>query len=220
MTSLRRRAASEAVGTALLLAVVIGSGIMGERLAGGDEAIALLANSLATGAGLVALVLALGRVSAHFNPLVTLAEAEARRLPWREVPVLVLAQGSGGIGGVLLAHVMFGLPAFSASTHERAGLGQWTGEVVATFGLLLVIQGCRAAPLGETAVAVGAYIAAAYWFTSSTSFANPVVTLARCLTDTFAGIRPLHVPAFVLSQIAGAVLAVVAGRRLFAEARA
>ena len=196
------------MGTALLLAVVVGSGIMGESLAGGNVAVALLANTLATGAGLVALILTFGPVSgAHFNPVVTLAEASQGGLPWREVPGYVAAQLAGAFGGVALAHVMFRQPAlFFASQHERSGLAQMVSEFVATFGLLSVIWGCARRRPGAVPFAVGAYITAAYWFTSSTSFANPAVTLARSASDTFAGIRPADAPGFVLAQLLGAAV--------------
>jgi glycerol uptake facilitator-like aquaporin len=208
--TLARRLAAEATGTALLLATVVGSGIMGERLAGGNVALALLANSLATGAVLVALILAFGAVSgAHFNPLVTLADATQGRTAWREVAAYVAAQLAGAFAGVLAAHGMFGEPAFAASTHARAGLAQAFSELVATFGLLSVIIGCSRAQPRAVALAVGAYISAAYWFTASTSFANPAVTLARSLTDTFSGIRPEDTPAFLAAQLAGAALATV-----------
>jgi glycerol uptake facilitator-like aquaporin len=202
---LPRRAVAEGVGTALLLATVVGSGIMGERLAGGNIAIALLANTLATGAGLVALILTFGSISgAHFNPAVTLADASQGGLPWREVPAYVLAQIAGAFVGVAAADVMFELPAFSASRHARTGSAQWLSELVATFGLLAVIWGCARRRSPAVPFAVGAYITAAYWFTASTSFANPAVTLARAATDTFAGIRPADAPAFILAQLAGA----------------
>jgi glycerol uptake facilitator-like aquaporin len=206
--TLGRRLAAEATGTAMLLAAVVGSGIMGERLAGGNVALALLANSIATGAVLVALILAFGAVSgAHFNPAVTLADAVQGRTPWGEAAGYVAVQLAGAFAGVLAAHAMFGEPAFAASTHARAGLAQAFSELVATFGLLSVILGCsRAQPRG-VALAVGAYISGAYWFTASTSFANPAVTLARSLTNTFAGIRPEDTPAFLAAQLAGAALA-------------
>jgi glycerol uptake facilitator-like aquaporin len=197
--------AAEALGTAFLLATVIGSGIMGERLAGGNMAIALLANTLATGAGLVALILTFGPVSgAHFNPAVTIADATQGGLRWRDVPVYVVAQVIGAFAGVAVAHVMFGEAVFSASTHVRAGLPQLVSELVATFGLLSVIWGCVRRRASAVPFAVGAYITAAYWFTSSTSFANPAVTLARGFSDTFAGIRPTDVPGFVAAQLLGA----------------
>jgi glycerol uptake facilitator-like aquaporin len=203
--TLARRVCAEGLGTALLLAVVVGSGIMGERLAGGNLAIALLANTLATGAGLVALILTLGPVSgAHFNPAVTLADATQGGLPWREVPAYVLAQVVGAFAGVAAADTMFDLPVFFASRHVRTGPSQWFSEIVATFGLLAVIWGCARRRAAAVPFAVGAYITAAYWFTASTSFANPAVTLARAATDTFAGIRPADVPGFVLAQLAGA----------------
>jgi glycerol uptake facilitator-like aquaporin len=202
---LPRRAAAEALGTAFLLATVIGSGIMGERLCGGNVAIALLANTLATGAGLAALILTFGSISgAHFNPAVTLADATQGGLPWREVPVYVTAQVVGAFFGVAVAHAMFGEAVFSASTHVRAGLPQLLSEFVATFGLLAVIWGCVRRRAAAVPFAVGAYITAAYWFTSSTSFANPAVTLARAASNTFAGIRPADVPGFIVAQLLGA----------------
>ncbi len=205
---LPRRATAEAVGTCLLLAVVVGSGIMGERLAGGDVAMALLANSIATGAGLVALILAFGPVSgAHFNPAVTLAEAWEASMPWREVPIYLVAQVGGAFAGVAAAHAMFEEPLLAASTHARAGAAQAFSELVATFGLLAVIRGCASKEPRAVPFAVGAYIAAAYWFTASTSFANPAVTLARAATDTFAGIRPGDVAAFLAAQMLGAAAA-------------
>ena len=206
--SLSRRLAAEAIGAALLLAAVVGSGIMGERLAGGNVAIALLANSVATGAALVALILAFGPISgAHFNPAVTLAEAARGQMPWRDAGGYVAVQTAGALAGVLAAHLMFGEPAFSASTHERSGLPQAFSELVASFGLLSVIFGCSRRQPNAVAFAVGAYISAAYWFTASTSFANPAVTLARSLTNTFAGIRPEDTPAFLAAQLVGAALA-------------
>jgi glycerol uptake facilitator-like aquaporin len=205
---LPRRAVAEGLGTALLLATVVGSGIMGERLAGGNVAIALLANTLATGAGLVALILTFGPVSgAHLNPAVTVADAWQRGLPWRDVPAYVLAQVAGGIGGVVVAHVMFGEPLLAPSQHTRAGLAQLVSEFVATFGLLSVIWGCSRTRGSVTPFAVGAYITAAYWFTASTSFANPAVTVARSLTDTFSGIRPADAPGFIVAQFLGATAA-------------
>jgi glycerol uptake facilitator-like aquaporin len=205
-----RRIASEAVGTGLLLAAVVGSGIMGERLAGGNVAIALLANTLATGAVLVAIILAFGPISgAHFNPAVTLADASQNGLPWREVPGYLVAQVVGAFAGVAAAHLMFGEPVFSASRHARAGAAQLFGEFVATFGLLCVIWGCARRRSSAVPFAVGAYITAGYWFTSSTSFANPAVTLARSASDTFAGIRPADAPGFIVAQLAGAAAATV-----------
>jgi len=206
--TLMRRLVSELVGTALLLAVVVGSGIMGERLASGNVAIALLANTLATGAGLVALILTFGPVSgAHFNPVVTVADAALGGLAWKDAPLYVVAQCAGAMGGVILAHAMFGLPLLQSSVHVRAGAAQITSEVVATFGLLAVIWGTARRRSSVVPFAVGAYITAAYWFTASTSFANPAVTLARAFTDTFAGIRLADVPAFVVAQIVGAAAA-------------
>jgi glycerol uptake facilitator-like aquaporin len=202
---LKRRVVAEALGSALLLATVVGSGIMGERLAGGNVAIALLANTIATGAALVALLLTFGPVSgAHFNPAVTLADAAEGGMPWREVPWYVGAQVVGAFAGVALAHGMFGEPVFSASTHVRSGPAQLLGELVATFGLFAVIFGSSRHRVADVPFAVGAYITAAYWFTSSTSFANPAVTLARAASNTFAGIRPLDAPAFIAAQLVGA----------------
>jgi glycerol uptake facilitator-like aquaporin len=203
--TLMRRVTAELFGTAMLLAVVVGSGIMGERLAGGNAAIALLANTLATGAGLVALILTFGPISgAHFNPAVTLADAAQGGTPWKEVPAYIVAQIAGAVGGTAVANVMFGLPVFFASRHARGGTAQLFSEFVATFGLLAVILSCGRRRSAMAPFAVGAYITAAYWFTSSTSFANPAVTLARSLSDTFAGIRPIDVPAFIVAQLFGA----------------
>jgi glycerol uptake facilitator-like aquaporin len=208
VVDLSRRAVAEGLGTALLLATVIGSGIMGENLAGGNVAIALLANTLATGAALVALILTFGPISgAHFNPVVTLADASQGGISWRDVPVYIGAQLVGAFVGVAVAHVMFGQPLFFASHHERTGIAQWVSEFVATFGLLSTIWGCVRSRPGMVPFAVGAYITAAYWFTSSTSFANPAVTLARAASDTFAGIRPVDVPGFLIAQVAGAAAA-------------
>ncbi|WP_437744264.1 MIP/aquaporin family protein [Sorangium sp. So ce302] len=207
---LTRRAVAEALGTALLLATVVGSGIMAEGLAGGNAAMALLANAIATGAALVALILTLGPISgAHFNPVVTVADASQGGLPWREVPPYVLAQVAGAFAGVAAADTMFDLPVFSVSRHVRTGLSQWFSEFVATFGLLAVIWGCSRRRSEAVPLAVGAYITAAYWFTSSTSFANPAVTVARAATDTFAGIRPIDTPGFIVAQVAGAAAATV-----------
>jgi glycerol uptake facilitator-like aquaporin len=203
--NLAKRSVSEGLGTALLLAAIVGSGIMGERLAGGNVAIALLANTIATGATLVALILTLGPVSgAHLNPAVTLASASLGRLTWGEVPAYVSAQIAGAFIGVAVAHLMFGEPWFRASHHARTGGPQLLSEFVATFGLLSVIWGCTRYRPSVVAFAVGAYITGAYWFTASTSFANPAVTMARAVTDTFAGIRPQDVPGFVAAQLAGA----------------
>jgi glycerol uptake facilitator-like aquaporin len=210
-----RRVVAEALGTALLLAAVVGSGIMGERLAGGNIAIALLANTIATGAALVALILTLGPISgAHFNPAVTLADASQGGLAWREVPAYLAAQVSGAFAGVAAAHVMFGEPLFFASRHVRAGGAQLFSEFVATFGLLAVISGCARHRSSAVPFAVGAYITSAYWFTSSTSFANPAVTLARAASDTFAGIRLADAPGFIAAQLAGAMAATLLFRWL------
>jgi glycerol uptake facilitator-like aquaporin len=205
---LTRRATAEALGAAFLLAMVIGSGIMGERLAAGNVAIALLANAIATGAGLVALILIFGPISgAHFNPAVSLADAARGGLPWREVPVYVLAQVGGAFAGVAGAHVMFDLPLFFASEHARTGASQLAGECIATFGLLATIWGVVRARPEAVPYAVGLYITSAYWFTSSTSFANPAVTLARAASNTFAGIRPDDVLGFIVAQLVGAAAA-------------
>jgi glycerol uptake facilitator-like aquaporin len=206
--TLGRRLTAEATGTALLLAAVVGSGIMGERLAGGNVAIALLANTLATGAALVTLILAFGPISgAHFNPAVSLADASQGGLSWSDAALYVGAQVCGALVGVGLANLMFGEPAFRFSQHVRTGGGQVLSEVVATFGLLSIIWSCSRTRPTAVPFAVGAYITSAYWFTASTSFANPAVTLARAMTNTFAGIRPVDVPPFVLAQAAGAALA-------------
>jgi glycerol uptake facilitator-like aquaporin len=206
--TLARRAVAEALGTALLLATVVGSGIMAERLAGGNVAIALLANALATGGGLVALLLCFGPISgAHFNPVVTVAMASQGGLQWSNVPVYLAAQLAGAVAGVALAHAMFGAPLFSASTHVRAGGPQLLSEAVATFGLLAVIWSCARHRPDWVPAAVASYIVAAYWFTASTSFANPAVTVARALTDSFAGIRFEDVPGFVAAQLIGAAAA-------------
>lgn len=203
-----RRAASEALATVFLLATVIGSGIMGEQLAGGNVAIALLANTLATGAALVALILTFGPISgAHMNPAVTIASAIEGGLPWREVPAYITAQTAVAFAGVAAAHLMFEKPLFFASQHVRTGGSQLWSEFVATFGLLSVIWGCSRSRPTAVPFAVGAYITAAYWFTSSTSFANPAVTLARTASDTFAGIRLADAPAFIAAQILGALTA-------------
>lgn len=215
---LSRRMASEALGTAFLLAIVVGSGIMGEQLAGGNVAMALLANTLATGAGLVALILCFGPISgAHLNPVVTLSEAIQGYFPWRHVPHYVSVQIMGAFAGVAAAHLMFGEPLFSVSEHVRAGPSQWWSEFVATFGLLAVINACSRSRPTVTPFAVGAYITAAYWFTSSTSFANPAVTLARAVSNTFAGIRPADAPAFIAAQVLAAVAACALFRWLYAK---
>lgn len=206
--TLARRLVAEGVGTALLLAVVVGSGIMAERLAGGNVAIALLANAIATGAGLVALILMFGTISgAHFNPVVTLSEAWQKNLPNADIVPYVAVQITGAFAGVAAAHAMFGEPVYAASEHVRTGASQWWSECVATFGLIGVIIGCSRSRPGMTPFAVAAYITAAYWFTASTSFANPAVTLARAATNTFAGIRPVDAPGFILAQLGGAAAA-------------
>lgn len=206
--SLSRRLAAEGLGTAFLLAVVIGSGIMGDRLSGGSVGLALLANTLATGAGLLALILTFGPVSgAHFNPAVTLVAAQAGQLTRREAAAYVVVQVIGGLLGVAAAHLMFQAPLFSLATHVRTGGAQWWSEFVATFGLVSVILGCSRHRPAMTPFAVAAYISSAYWFTASTSFANPAVTLARATSDTFAGIRPQDVVPFVAAQLLGALAA-------------
>ena len=210
-----RRAAAEALGTALLLAVVVGSGIMGEKLAAGNAAVALLANTIATAAGLFTLIMIFGPISgAHFNPAVTLAGAVERALGWKDAAAYVLGQFSGAFVGVLAAHAMFGLPLLQTSSHARGTWGELLGELIATFGLLLTIRLTARAPVAHVAAVVALWIAAAYWFTSSTSFANPAVTFARSLTDTFAGIAPNHVIGFIAAQLAGAALALIAARYL------
>jgi glycerol uptake facilitator-like aquaporin len=212
---LPRRLGAEALGTAMLLAAIVGSGIMAERLSGGNNAIALLANTVATAAALVALILTFGPISgAHFNPAVSVADASQGGLRWREVPAYAVAQLSGGVVGVWLAHVMFGERLLMLSLRARSGSAQMVSEFVATFGLLSVIWGCSRRRSDAVAFAVAAYIAAAYWFTASTSFANPAVTLARALTDTFAGIRPADVPGFIVAQLAGAMTATLLFRWL------
>ena len=215
---MKRKLVAEFLGSALLLAIVVGSGIMGERLAGGNTAIALLANSIATGAGLVALITIFGPLSgAHFNPVVSLAEAVMGRLAWRAVLPYLLAQFAGALAGVIAAHWMFELPTLMTSARVRSGAAQWWSEGVATFGLLTVILHGVRQRADAVPWLVGCYITAAYWFTSSTSFANPAVTLARSFTDTFAGIRPADVPAFMLAQIVGAALAVGLYRWMFGD---
>jgi len=217
--SLDRRAASEALGTALLVTAVVGSGIMGERLAGGNVALALLANTLATGAALIVLILTLGPISgAHFNPVVTLAAAFERQLAWKDAPVYLIAQIAGAFLGVAAANMMFGNAVFSASRHPREGGAQIFSEVIATFGLVVTIWGCSRRRPTAVPFAVGMYISAAYWFTSSTSFANPAVTLARSATDTFTGIRPVDVPMFIVAQAAGAAGATLLFRWLLPAA--
>ncbi|APW42918.1 aquaporin [Rhodoferax saidenbachensis] len=204
----RREFVAEFIGTAMLLATVVGSGIMGERLAGGNVAVALLANTLATGAALIALIATFGPTSgAHFNPLVTFTEVALKRASWSKASVYLVAQVLGAIAGVMAAHYMFELPLLMESAHVRTGTHQWWSEIVASFGLLTVILNVAKTRPDFVPVAVGAYITAAYWFTASTSFANPAVTIARSLTDTFSGIRPTDVAGFILSQVVGAALA-------------
>ena len=199
---------AEALGALLLTACVVGSGIMGETLAGGNVAIALLANAVATGAALVALILTFGPVSgAHFNPAVTLADAALGGIRWHEVPIYLVSQVTGACLGVAAAHGMFERALFELSTRARTGAPQLFSEFVATFGLLSVIWGCVRSRPAAVPFAVGAYITAAYWFTASTSFANPAVTLARSITDTFSGIRPADAPGFIIAQLAGAAAA-------------
>jgi glycerol uptake facilitator-like aquaporin len=213
--SLSRRVLAEFLGTAFLVAAVVGSGIMGERLAGGNVAIALLTNTLATGAALVALILTFGPISgAHFNPVVTLADAWEGGLQWRESSHYIWAQIVGGIVGAVVAHMMFGLSVVSLSQHVRSGPAQWFSEFVATFGLLSVIWGCSRLRSNAVPFAVGAYITAAYWFTASTSFANPAVTIARSLSNTFSGIRPIDAPWFVCAQFIGGFAATATFRWL------
>ncbi|WP_305119149.1 aquaporin [Tahibacter harae] len=217
--SLARRGAAEALGSALLAATVIGSGIMAERLAGGNLAVALLANTAATVAVLVVLIALLGPVSgAHFNPLVSAVAVLRRRLAIGDSAVYIALQAAGCCAGAVLAHAMFELPLLQTSAHVRTGPAQWLAEAVASFGLLSVVIGHRRS--ADAPWLVAAWIGAAYWFTASTSFANPAITLARCLTDTFAGIRPADVPGFVLAQCAGAALGLGLGGWLFAPARA
>jgi glycerol uptake facilitator-like aquaporin len=216
MPSLARRVAAESLGTALLLATVIGSGIMAQRLAGGNIAIALLGNTLPTGAILVVLILIFGPVSgAHFNPAVSLAFALRGETTWQMFAVYVAALLAGAVIGVWAAHLMFDLPVWQLSSTARTGMSQWLSEAVAAFGLLLTIFGCLAVARGTVAYAVGLYIVAAYWFTASTSFANPAVTLARSLSDTFAGIAPGGVFAFIAAQILGALIATAFARWLW-----
>ena len=210
-----RRLVSEGVGTAMLLAAVVGSGIMAERLSGGNQALALLANAVATGAALVALILTFGPVSgAHFNPAVSVADASQGGLAWREVPGYIGAQLVGAVVGVWSAHAMFQERILMVSLHARSGGAQLFSEFVASFGLLSVIWGCSRRRTAAVPFAVAAYITAAYWFTASTSFANPAVTFARALSDTFAGIRPADVPGFVVAQFAGAMVATLLFRWL------
>lgn len=213
--SLRARIVAEFLGTAFLVAAVVGSGIMAERLAGGNVALALLANTIATGAALVALILTFGPISgAHLNPVVSLADAMEGGLTWSETLPYMAAQIGGGICGAIAGHAMFELPLLSLSRHIRSGQAQFLSEFIATFGLLSVIWGCSRSRSSVVPFAVGSYITAAYWFTASTSFANPAVTIARCLSDTFAGIRPGDVPWFVVAQFAGGIAATMLFRWL------
>ena len=212
---LAKRVVAEALGTFFLLAAVVGSGIMAERLANGNTALALLANTAATGAALIALIISFAPLSgAHFNPVVTLSFALRHDLLWREVAAYLPAQLAGGIGGVMAANLMFGLPAVFLSQHPRTGMAQLFSEFIATLGLVSVILAASRSTVAVVAVAVCAYISAAYWFTASTSFANPAVTVARTLSDTFAGIRPADAPGFVLAQLAGGIAATVLFRWL------
>jgi glycerol uptake facilitator-like aquaporin len=213
--NLPRRVTAEFLGTLLLVATVVGSGIMAERLAGGNAALALLANTIATGAALVALILTFGPISgAHLNPVVSVADALEGGLRWKETLAYIAAQVFGGVCGTMLAHAMFSLPFVSLSRHVRSGPAQFASEFTATFGLLCVIWGCSRSRSPVVPVAVGSYITAAYWFTSSTSFANPAVTIARALSDTFAGIRPNDVPLFIAAQFAGGITATLFSRWL------
>lgn len=213
--SLARRVAAEFLGTGFLVAAVVGSGIMGERLSGGNVALALLCNTVATGAALVALILTFGSISgAHFNPVVTLSDAMEKGISWGEVPAYITAQILGGVCGTFSANAMFALPLISVSHHNRSGGAQLFSEFVATFGLLSVIWGCSRLRSTTVPFAVGAYITAAYWFTASTSFANPAVTIARSLSDTFAGIRPQDVLPFILVQLLGGIAATLVFRSL------
>jgi glycerol uptake facilitator-like aquaporin len=216
MADLARRLAAEALGTAFLLAAVVGSGIMAQRLAGGNDALALIGNTLPTGAILAVLILTFGPVSgAQFNPAVSIAFALRGELPWRQAAAYGAAQIVGGIVGVWTAHLMFELPLWQLSTTARSGAGQWLAEWVASFGLLLTILGCATRNAPAIPYAVGLYITAAYWFTASTSFANPAVTIARSLSDTFAGIAPAGAPAFVAAELAGMLAAVLLARWLW-----
>jgi glycerol uptake facilitator-like aquaporin len=220
MPSLRRRCAAECLGTAFLLAAVVGSGIMAQRLAGGNDALALLCNTLPTGAILTVLILTFGPLSgAHFNPAVSVAVALRREMAWRDAAFYIAAQIVGALAGVWAAHLMFELPMWQVSLHARSGAGQWLAEFVATFGLLLTIFGCAARNATAIPYAVGLYITAAYWFTASTSFANPAVTIARSLSDTFAGIAPGGVAAFIAAQLAGMLAAVLLANWLWVSVK-
>jgi len=213
-----QRVFAEWLGSTFLLAAVVGSGIMAQKLAGGNLALALLCNTIATGAILVVLILVFGPLSgAHFNPAVTLAFAYRRELPWTLAALYVVAQIAGGIAGVWAAHLMFELPLWQFSLTVRSGAGQWLAEGIATFGLLMTILGCAARNASAIPYAVGLYITSAYWFTASTSFANPAVTIARSLSDTFAGITPSGVLPFILAQLVGAAIAVMLSAWLWRE---
>ena len=212
--SLARRLTAEGIGSLLLAAAVVGSGVMAERLAGGNPALALLANTAATVAALATLIALLAPVSgAHFNPAVSLVETLRGSLTWREAAAYALVQVLGCCLGAVLAHAMFGLPWLQSSTHVRAGPSQWLAEAVATFGLVLVVIGHRRPQ--DAAWMVAAWIGAAYWFTASTSFANPAITIARSLSNTFSGIRPGDVPGFIIAQLAGALLALPVAQAMF-----
>lgn len=203
-----RKLIAEALGTAFLVMAVVGSGIMGEQLAGGNAAIALLANTIATGAALVVLIFIFAPISgAHFNPIVSLSFTLQGKMRWSELLAYIAIQVAGGIAGTIMVHIMFDLPLVTLSTHERTGLGMWTGEIVASFGLLATILGCLRNRPDAIPYAVGLYITSAYWFTSSTSFANPAVTIARSLTDTFSSIQPIDVGGFIFAQVLGSLLA-------------
>lgn len=218
--NLARRLMAEGLGTALLVGAVIGSGIMAAKLSGGNDALALLCNTLATGAILVVIITIFATVSgAHFNPVVSLVMAIRGELSRRDAVAYILVQVAGGCLGALLAHLMFGLDPLQLSTTERTGLPQWLAEFIATFGLLITILGCVRFKPDAVAFAVGLYITSAYWFTASTSFANPAVTIARSLSDTFAGIAPSDAPAFIIAQILGALAAAALGGWLFARGR-
>ena len=218
MPSMARRIFAEWLGTAFLLAAVVGSGIMAERLAGGNAALALLCNTIPTGAILVVLILIFGPISgAHFNPAVSMAFALRSELPWSVAAGYIATQITGAIAGVWAAHLMFELPVWQFSLTHRAGAGQWLAEAVATFGLLLTIFGCAARTPTAIPYAVGLYITSAYWFTASTSFANPAVTVARSLSDTFAGIAPSGVAGFIVAQLMGMAAAVVVGKWLWSD---
>jgi glycerol uptake facilitator-like aquaporin len=216
--NLRARLTAECLGSAFLVAAVIGSGIMGERLAGGNVAIALLANTIATGAALVALILTFGPISgAHLNPAVTVADAIEHGIAWPDALAYIVVQCAGAVAGAVVAHLMFGLRRYSVSTRSRHGWSLVLSEFVASFGLLSVIWGCSRLRSGAVPFAVASYITAAYWFTASTSFANPAVTIARSLSDTFAGIQPSAVPLFIVAQLAGALAATFLFRELIPD---